>query len=406
MSTTPARIPQRLIFHVDLDAFYASVEELDFPELRGEPVIVGGLGGRGVVSAANYPARRFGVHSAMPMHRARQLCPRGHYRNGRMERYRALSQQVFDCFRALTPDVEGLSLDEAFLDLSADPDARDNPEAIARALKDRIREQIGLIASVGIAPNKFLAKLASDIGKPDGLVQVSEAGRQAFLDPLPVERLWGVGETTTQRLRRAGLSTFGSLRRVPEPQLRGLLGRSASRIKALAEGKDDRPVEAHHVTRSISAEQTYGRDLNQLPRLQEELSRMAEEVAARLRGKSLETASVAIKLRTPDFHTMSRQRKLNRPSAQGAELRDVAQALATEWWQAETARLNRSPRLRLAGLAARELVAATGQLGLFGNQARGASTDALLDQARSRFGDGVLQRGIRRDKLGTDSTQE
>jgi len=389
----------RLIFHVDLDAFYASVEELDFPELKGQPVIVAGRGGRGVVSAANYPARRFGVHSAMPASQARQLCPQAHFCPPRMERYRELSQQVFACFFDLTPEVEGLSLDEAFLDVSADPDARRQPQETASALKQTIQEQTGLIASVGIAPNKFVAKLASDIGKPNGLVQVPADGIQAFLDPLPVERLWGVGAQTTQRLKRAGLSTFGSLRRVAEPRLRGLVGRPATRLKALASGQDNRPVQARQASRSISAEHTFEQDLTQFRALSEALGQMAETVSARLRQQSLEAGAIGIKLRTSDFRTQSRQRRLQRPTAQTTTLRDQALALAHLWWEEATAAGNQPPRLRLAGLAARDLVAETGQLGLFGDKRDGQATDTLLDEARTRFGDGVLQRGLRKDKL-------
>ncbi|MEA5445844.1 DNA polymerase IV [Gammaproteobacteria bacterium AB-CW1] len=392
MSEPTCTTAERLILHVDLDAFYASVEQLDFPELRGQPVIVGGLGGRGVVSAASYEARAFAIHSAMPISRARQRCPQAHFRAVRMDRYRELSRQVFGCFRALTPEVEGLSLDEAFLDLSADPAARTDPEALAEGLRRRIRDEIGLIASVGIAPNKFVAKLASDVGKPDGLVHVPAHGVQAFLDPLPVERLWGVGEGTTLRLRRAGLSTFGSLRRVPEPRLRGLVGRQASRLKALAAGRDRRPVKSERPTHSLSTERTFDRDLSESMRMRQLLTEMAEQLAARLREQSLETTSLTVKLRSRDFRTHTRQQRLNRPSASGEELRQVAIALAEQWWQQQP----RPPRLRLLGIGARELVKSTGQMGLFQDASRLAETDRLLDAARERFGAGVLRRGLRR----------
>ncbi|MDQ2070872.1 DNA polymerase IV [Natronospira bacteriovora] len=388
----------RLILHVDLDAFYASVEQLDNPELQGRPVIVGGLGGRGVVSAASYEARRFGVHSAMPGARARQLCPEGVFLAPRMARYRELSAIVFDCFRALTPLVEGLSLDEAFLDLSADPGAREHPKACAQGLREQIRARTGLVASVGIAPNKFVAKLASDLGKPDGLVHVSEAGLRAFLDPLPVERLWGVGEATTARLRRADIRSFGALRRTPEPRLRALVGRQAPRLLALARGDDHRAVTPERTARSISTERTFDRDLKDRSELQTLMADMAEQVAARLRSKSLQCRTVAVKLRSPDFRTFSRQQSLGQPSDAGPALRRIAQSLADEWWRQQGPR----PRLRLAGVVARDLLENTGQMGLFTGRDTAAGkdrdTDRLLDAARERFGEGLLRRGMARGK--------
>lgn len=383
---------ERLILHVDLDAFYASVEQLDRPELAGQAVIVGGLGGRGVVAAASYEARRFGVHSAMPASQARKRCPQGIFLAPRMTRYRELSARIFDTFRALSPLVEGLSLDEAFLDLSADPEARDDPVRCARALKDRIREETGLVASIGIAPNKFVAKLASDVDKPDGLVHVTADRVHAFLDPLPVERLWGVGEVTTNRLRGAGIRSFGALRRCPEPRLRGLVGRQAPRLQALAAGNDRRPVVVDRAARSISTERTFEQDLSRVAQLTALLSEMAEEVAGRLRRQSLQCRTVAVKLRSPDFRTFSRQQNLTQPSDSGAAIRHIAQSLATEWWQAQSGTVG----LRLAGIAVRDLVPATGQLGLFAAGSRDKTTDQLLDTARERFGDGVLMRGIPR----------
>lgn len=384
---------ERLVFHVDLDAFYASVEILDAPELAGKAVIVGGLGGRGVVSAASYEARRFGVHSAMPMARARRLCPHAHFLPSRMDRYRELSAAVFACFRELTPEVEGLSLDEAFLDLSADPGARRDPVGLAEILRTTIRTRTGLVASVGIAPNKFVAKLASDLGKPDGLVHVPPDRLQAFLDPLPVERLWGVGETTTNRLRAAGLSTLGALRRAPDPRVRGLVGRQASRLRALAAGEDNRAVQAHRPARSLSSERTFRHDLRDWRALEAALGEMAEQLAGRLRRKRLETRTVVVKLRTADFQTHTRQQDLGRPSASGSELRRAGIQLAEQWWQEQPAPV----RLRLAGLGARDLMAATGQMGLFGHTGRNTAADQLLDAARERFGSGVLRRGWHRD---------
>lgn len=386
----------RLILHVDLDAFYASVEQLDNPELRGRPVVVGGLGGRGVVSAASYEARRFGVHSAMPVSQARRLCPDASFVPSRMDRYRELSARVFACFRDLTPDVEGLSLDEAFLDLSADPAARRDPERMAQALRERIRREIGLVASVGIAPNKFVAKLASDLGKPDGLVHVRPDRLHAFLDPLPVDRLWGVGKPTTDRLRRAGMATLGSLRRAPEPRVRGIVGRQAPRLRALAAGEDNRPVQARRAARSVSTERTFSQDLTTRQALEHNLADMAERVAARLRDKQLEAGTVVVKLRTRDFTTHTRQQHLDRPAANGAIFYRTALDLAQAWWQEQPSTV----RLRLVGLGTRDLVPATGQMGLFAVNEKTTASDRLLDDARRRFGEGVLRRGRATDSGG------
>lgn len=387
---------ERLILHVDLDAFYASVEQLDNPELRGRPVVVGGLGGRGVVSAASYEARQFGVHSAMPVNRARRLCPDGCFVPSRMARYRELSARVFACFRNLTPEVEGLSLDEAFLDLSDDPMARRDPEQTAVNLREQIRRETGLIASVGIAPNKFVAKLASDLGKPDGLVHVRPDRLHAFLDPLPVERLWGVGKGTTDRLHRAGMATLGSLRRAPEPRVRGIVGRQAPRLRTLAAGEDNRPVKSHRAARSVSTERTFSSDLTSRKALESTLADMAERVASRLREKQIEAGTVVVKLRTRDFTTHTRQQHLDRPAASGSTFYRTALRLAEDWWQAQPGPI----RLRLIGLGTRDLVPATGQMGLFAAAEKTSASDRLLDDARRRFGEGVLRRGRAADSGG------
>ncbi len=388
----------RLILHVDLDAFYASVEQLEQPELAGRPVIVGGSGQRGVVSAASYEARRFGVGSAMPMSEARRRCPDGHFLPVRMDLYREYSRRVFAVFHAHTPHVEGLSLDEAFLDFSDDPILRRSPEALAETLREAIRNETGLTASVGAAPNKFVAKLASDLAKPDGYIIVPEDGVRAFLDPLPVSRLWGVGQTTADRLKRAGYATFGALRRAPEPRIRGLLGRQAPRLKALAAGEDNRPVTSERTPKSISREQTFDRNLGDYRQVRRIVAELADEVAARLRDKDLLANGAAIKLRTPDFQTHTRQARLDPPSNSSQVLRETAADLLEHWWQEAAG----SPRLRLIGVGTRELVADAGQQSLFDNEAdnqadsggrRDKATDRLLDEARKRFGPGILRRG-------------
>lgn len=379
----------RLILHVDLDAFYASVEQLDRPELAGEAVIVGGTGDRGVVSAASYAARRFGVHSAMPMREARRRCPQGHFLPSRMERYREISARVFDHFHAATPWVEGLSVDEAFLDFSDDPQARAAPRELVENLRAGIRAATDLTASVGAAPNKSVAKLASEQAKPDGSVIVSGGEVHAFLDPLPVERLWGVGQPTAQRLRRGGYATFGALRRAPEPRIRGLVGRQAPRLQALAAGEDRRPVRNRRPAKSISNETTFSRNVGDPDQAERVATELAARVAGRLRDQQLIARTAVVKLRTPDFRTHTRQRRLEPPSASDRELCEAARDLIREWWQEQST----PPRLRLLGVGSRDLVSDAGQLGLFAEE-RDGGTDRLLDEARERFGPGRLRRGL------------
>ena len=232
----------RLIAHVDMDAFYASVEQFDNPALKGKPVIVGGLSNRSVVSAASYEARKFGVRSAMPMYEARRRCPDGVYIQVRMSRYREASSEVFKVFGNFTPTIQGLSLDEAFLDLSGTPGCED-PPALGRRIKQEIRSATGLTASVGLAPNKLVAKIASQQCKPDGLLHVLPTEVQATLDPLPVTAIWGIGPRSGEALARAGIRTVRDLRLAPEAMLKALFGSQALHYKALAEGRDERPVD-------------------------------------------------------------------------------------------------------------------------------------------------------------------
>ena len=381
--------PERLILHVDLDAFYASVEELDRPELAGRPVIVGGTGGRGVVSAASYAARRFGVGSAMPMHEARRRCPEGHFLPSRMERYREVSAQVFEHFHAATPWVEALSVDEAFLDFSDDPEARDDPYRLADRLRREIREATGLTVSVGAAPNKSVAKLASELAKPDGRLIVPPEEIHLFLDSLPVERLWGVGKATAQRLRRGGYTTFGALRRAPEPRIRGILGRQAPRLQALAAGRDPRPVRIHRPAKSVSNETTFGENVGDAATAARVAAELAAKVAGRLRDRDLVAATAVVKLRTADFRTQTRQRRLEPPSAADRPLCEAVQTLIREWWSEQS----HPPSLRLLGVGTRDLAHDTGQLGLFPEK-QDQGSDRLLDEARERFGPGRLRRGL------------
>jgi DNA polymerase-4 len=254
----------RRILHVDMDAFYAAVEQRDRPELRGKPVLVGGWGNRGVVCAASYEARPFGCRSAMPISTALRLCPDAIVLPVRMARYQEVSRQVFAIFEEFSPLVEPLSVDEAFLDLSGTEEIFGSPEAAAAKLKARVRDTTGLTASVGVAPNKFLAKVASDLRKPDGLVVVPPDRIQAFLDPLPVERLWGVGPATLTRFRNLGVRTVADVRRLHPERLKREFGSSADHFRRLAQGLDDRPVSPDHQAKIVSHEFTFGEDVGDL----------------------------------------------------------------------------------------------------------------------------------------------
>ena len=277
-----------MLIHIDMDAFYASVEELDQPELRGRAVIVGGAPeARGVVSAANYLARSFGVHSAMPMSRALRLCPQAVRLPVRMSRYVALSQQIHAIFARYTPLIEPLSLDEAFLDVAGSKRLYGSPAQIAHRIKQEIKEELGLVASVGVAANKFIAKIASDIDKPDGFMLVPEEQTQAFLDPLPVSRLWGVGKATHQVFERLGVQTIAQVRQLPEAVMQDYFGRHGLHLWQLAQGIDGRRVVSERQAKSISNETTFAQDIRDPLALHACLMELTEQVAARLRHAGL-----------------------------------------------------------------------------------------------------------------------
>ncbi len=325
------RTAQRAIIHVDMDAFYASVESLDDPSLRGKPVIVGGLGPRGVVATANYEARAFGVHSALPMSRARRLCPQACFIRPRMARYREKSAEVFAIFRDFTPRVEGLSLDEAFLDVTGSTRLFGSSETIGRAIKERIRQETGLTASVGIAHNKFLAKLGSDADKPDGLVVVPSGRVSAFLDPMPVSRLPGIGKQTTPKLRAQGILTVGQLRRADISAVQPVLGNRSLHFQKLAAGEDDREVISARPDKSISHEVTFDSDISDRKELLAELQRQSEAVSRRLRAQGLMASTVVIKVRDPGFRTVTRSRSMRACSSSTQTLYRMARALFEKW---------------------------------------------------------------------------
>ena len=374
----------RAILHVDMDAFYASVEQLDTPSLAGKPVIVGGLGPRGVVAAASYEARAHGVHSAMPMARARRLCPHGCFLRPRIRRYREKSSEVFDVFRTFTPLVEGLSLDEAFLDVSASQKLFGSPERMAGRIKQAIHEHTGLTASVGVAHNKFLAKLASDVNKPDGLCVVDPERVHEFLDPMPVTRLWGIGKRTAPRLRQRGILTVGQLRRANPEVLHDALGNRAGHFVRLARGEDDRPVETRRPDKSVSREQTFDVSLSDRDEQLAELLRQVENVSRRLRNKRLLARTVTVKIRDDAFRTVTRSRSMVAPSNSTRTLYRMARALFEAWIQK-----NRNTPVRLLGMGASGLEGepVSADTGDRADSQAEQGVDRVFDDINRRFGE-------------------
>src|SRR5579862_8199201 len=293
-----------------MDAFYASVEQRDNPELAGKPVVVGWAGGRGVVTAASYEVRPYGVRSAMPMSTALRLCPHAICVRPRMARYQEVSRTVFGVFHEVTPLVQGLSLDEAFLDVTASQELMGGAVAIAGRIKERIRALTGLSASVGVAPNKLVAKIASDLDKPDGLSVVPPERVRAVLDPLSVRRLPGLGRKTGERVEAAGIHSFAQLRSAPDAVLWPLFGRYTAWVRERASGMDERHVEPLVEEKSLSAEDTFESDIGEARVLQAQLARLADLACARLRGRSLVAGCVGVKIRRHDFVTFTRQRAI------------------------------------------------------------------------------------------------
>ncbi|MCG6872962.1 MAG: DNA polymerase IV [Gammaproteobacteria bacterium] len=386
MASSPA-VPERSILHVDMDAFFASVEERDNPELRGLPVIVGGIGRRGVVSAASYAARRFGVHSAMPTARARRLCPDGVYLAPRMQRYQEISRQVFSIFHDFTPLVEGLSIDEAFLDVSGCHQLHGDIETIGRAIKKEVRARTGLTASVGMAYNKFLAKLASDLEKPDGLVRITPANLRATLDPLPVTRLWGLGKRSAERAHQAGIHTIGELLATPVGALEALFGRQAEHYRCLAEGRDQRAVVPSREEKSIGSEQTFAHDLRRPQEWERVLLAHADKVAGRLRAASLSARTVQVKIRTGDFSTYTRRHSLAVATCETAAIYQQACELLRAWH-----REHGDAGLRLLGVSVAGFEALE-QGDLFAVPGGERELDAVVDRIREQFGAGAIRRG-------------
>ncbi len=390
----------RAILHIDMDAFYASVEERDNPELKGRPLIVGGTGGRGVVAAASYAVRKFGVHSAMPMREALRRCPDAVVVRPRMSRYQEVSGVVFAIFQRFTPLIEGLSLDEAFLDVTASQRLLGAPQEIAVDIRARIAAQTALTASVGIAPNKLLAKIASDLNKPDGICCIDSANMREVLDPLPIQKLFGVGAKTLPALNAAGLYTFGDVRNADDDVLWRVFGRHGKLIRDRACGIDDRPVVADREEKSISAEETYDIDIRSPADLSAQLAHLADRTASRLRSQGLIAGVVNVKIRRADFTTYTRRKALGTATQDTATISGVAQGLLEEWIKAQ-------PRaaVRLLGVGVADLQEQV-QSDLFaGVKTAPSRLDSAVDGIRHRFGAAVLTRASRlpRTPGGSDS---
>jgi len=375
----------RTIIHVDMDAFYASVEQRDRPEIRGRPVIVGAdPRGRGVVSAASYEARRFGVHSAMPISRAYRLCPDGIYLRVEMDKYAAVSREIMSLLADFTPLVEPLSIDEAFLDVSASRALHGDGPAIARQIKTGIKARVDLTASVGVASNMFVAKIASDLEKPDGMVVV-EPGREAeFLAPLPVSRLWGVGKVTGTELEAMGIRTIGQLARIPAAHLEARFGRHGPGLLELARGHDERRVEPDGVPKSMGAEETFGRDTRDVELLRATLREQSERVARELRAEHYAGRTVTLKLRFADFSTITRAHTGD-PTQDGLI---IFRAVDTLFSRVRLAQAVRLVGVSVSGLGPPQ----SGQLSLLTpDTIRRERLARAVDRLASRFGDAAVR---------------
>jgi len=391
-------MPSRRIIHLDMDAFYAAIEQRDFPELRGKPLLVGGDRARGVVATASYEARPYGIHSAMPMAQALKLCPQAIVVPPRREAYVETSRQVFAILRSFTPLVEPLSLDEAFLDVTASEQLFGTAHTIARGIKDRIHRETQLTASAGIASTKFVAKIASDMRKPNGLVEVRDEEVLAFLHPLPVTRLWGVGKVTAQSLANLGIRTIGDLARWPRETLVSRYGANGEHLFQLAHGIDPRPVDPNQEMKSIGEEETFSHDLDQDTEVRAALLRYAQTVARRLRSRKLMGRTITVKIKTAErlgegrFRLYTRSHTLPSPTNDEQEIYRTALALYA-------AVPRRGQKVRLAGIYASSIEPETKlqQLSLFTPPTRQndkrQQLSKVIDQLTSRYGKNVIRLG-------------
>ncbi len=377
----------RSILHVDMDAFFASVEQRDNPELQGKPVLVGGDGSRGVVAAASYEARKFGCHSAQPTVIAKRLCPNAIIVSGRHSDYRAVSKQVFEILERFSPAIQPISIDEAFLDVTGSTKLFGSPTEIAKQIRALIKQETQLTCSVGVAPNKFLAKLASDMDKPDGLTVIHPDRIQQTLDPLPINKLWGVGQSTERTLNALGIRTVKDLRAHPLESLQSRLGELGEHLYKLARGIDDRPVRIDRQAKSISHEHTFETDLESADEVRSLIARQSQDVARRLRKHNRYARTISIKVRFGDFETITRSTTLENQTDETRVIHDSARTLFDEW--AKSFR-----PVRLIGVAVSQLTDAPASPGLFDTQdhAKDRAVDQTSDQINTRFGKDAITR--------------
>lgn len=379
-----------MILHIDMDAFYASVEQLDNPDLRGKPVMVGGYSNRGVVTAASYEARKFGVHSAMPMFKAKKLCPQGIVVPGRMERYSEISKKVFSLLETLTPLVEPVSIDEAYVDLTGCERILGTPQEIALNIKQRIKEAVDLSCSIGIAPVKFLAKIASEINKPDGLTIITPDQVLSFIESLPIRKVPGVGKVMLKTIAQLGIKTLGDINKFPEKMIRKRFGKFGRRLISLSKGSDDSAVTPHLEPKSVSTESTLSEDTNDLNLLRRRLLKASEQVGRRLRKYRLKTKTISIKIKLSDFKQITRSVTIKESTGSSKTIYHNASALLDEY---------RLPKkVRLIGVGASNLVDSKmpSQLGLFNSGEKKdenwEKVEKAIDDISSKFGKNTIKK--------------
>lgn len=374
------------ILHVDMDAFYAAVEVLDDPALRGLPLIIGSPDGRSVVSSASYEARRYGVRAAMPVSQALRLCPAARIVPPHFPRYQAVSRQVMAIFESFTPLVEPLSVDEAFLDVQGVRRLWGSPATIAGLIRSRVSDEVGITCSVGVAATKHVAKMASTIAKPDGMLVVPADDTQRFLDPRPVRAMWGVGPKAAESLESRGIRTVRDIRESSSDMLDRAVGPAlGARLAQLARGEDPRAVDTARVEKSIGHEETFDEDVSDRSFLRAELLRLSDRVAARLRRAEWETSTVSIKIRFDDFRTLTRSQTLPEPTAVGQRIGEAAQALFGQ--------IDRRDPIRLVGVRAENLRPAGGAaLALWDDDAEWRKVEGAMDAASARFGAATIRR--------------
>lgn len=376
----------RWIMHVDMDAFFASVEQLDNPAYRGLPVIVGGNSVRGVVSTCSYEARRFGVRSAMSSVMAYRLCPQGIFVQGRMWRYKEVSQQIMSIFHEFSPQVEPLSIDEAFLDLTGMEHLVGDIPALGQQIKDRIHAVTGLTASVGLAPNKFLAKLASDLRKPDGLVIIRQEEAADFIAPLPIGKIFGIGKQAEQALHKLGVITIGQLAACDTAYLAKALGNNAGVVKQLAQGLDDRPVVSDREAKSIGRETTYDFDLQHQREIQAGLGALCQQVGYRVRGEGVAGHTVTLKVKFNDFQSITRSFSTERAISLDEDIEDIVRQLTTK--------VKWNKPVRLLGVYVSKLEPSGAVLLEEADDTRNKKRTQVLDALKDKYGESIIKRGL------------